>query len=450
MKYCIIYKMAFHISTPNGARMNNLYNVSNPTTCADSLVAKIRTNEPFLSLELTPSLSADTSEFVAKIKAALSQTTRNNQNLDSKNKAKSNTDFSTVANTKSSVDSHIVKKAKSSETNNTATQNALSKNLDSKISTHKTLNEKVDAFVCTDSPLARFKPSSILSSIKLQNALSKPLICTLSMRDRNSIALCGEILAANEFDLRAFLTLTGDPIKLGDCIESKAVFEENSLKLGRIIEDLNSGVALNGKSLSALPRKIYNFVVMNSYANNPASLKTKLKRKLLNSEICAFFTQPIFTQKSAEFLLESLDSAKREIIEGDLDIYRASKNANQSPKQQSMGDFTQYCNKNCSQDVPSQSSHNLAQETIQNTQMIFGFFPCLSFKVALFLRDKLPGVFIPQEWLEKLESASAKGKEYEQEVGLTLSHKVWEDLQALHPKIHFMSSNHIEILREFV
>ena len=47
-----------------------------------------------------------------------------------------------------------------------------------------------DCFVCTDLPLARLKPFFNLSSIKLQNALKKPLICTLSMRDRNSIALC--------------------------------------------------------------------------------------------------------------------------------------------------------------------------------------------------------------------------------------------------------------------
>ena len=73
---------------------------------------------------------------------------------------------------------------------------------------------QADCFVCTDSPLARLKPSSILSSIKLQNALKKPVICTLSMRDRNSIALCGDILGANEFGLRSFLSLSGDGVKM--------------------------------------------------------------------------------------------------------------------------------------------------------------------------------------------------------------------------------------------
>lgn len=358
----------------------------------DSIIYKIRADRAFLSFELTPPLGGDTSEFCAKIKSALST------NLDSKNALLQSAEFQTISATTPQ---------KATPPNTTQT---------------KTLSDIIDAFVCTDSPLARFKPSSILSSIKLQNALDKPLICTLSMRDRNSMALCGEILGANELGLRAFLSLTGDPIKLGDCAESKGVFEENSLKLARIIRDLNSGIALNGKPLATPARQIYNFAVINSYSNNPASLATKIKRKLANAPICAFFTQPIFARQSAEFLLEALESAKREIAQGgDKDSARQEREAN------------------C--------------QTNKDTQIIFGFFPVLSFRVAVFLRDKLPGVYIPQEWLEKLEGASAKGKDYERKVGLELSRRVWEDLHNLcasAPKIHFMSSNHIDLLREFL
>ena len=143
----------------------------------------------------------------------------------------------------------------------------------------------INAFVCTDSPLARFKPSSILSSIKIQNLTQKPLICTLSMRDRNSIALCGDILAANEFDLRAFLCLTGDPIKLGDCAQSKGVFEENSLRLTHIISELNAGRVVSGKALQSPIKPIYSFQVINSYANNLQSLKTKMRKKIAR-KIC--------------------------------------------------------------------------------------------------------------------------------------------------------------------
>ncbi len=304
-----------------------------------------------------------------------------------------------------------------------------------------------DCFVCTDSPLARLKPSSILSSIKLQNALQKPLICTLSMRDRNSIALCGDILGANEFGLRAFLSLSGDGVKNGDCAGAKGVFEESSLKLGRIIDGLNQGIAVNGKALkesvlsgdgvkngdcagakgvfeeSSLKlgriidglnqgiavngkalkesvKQIYNFSVINSYANNTESLKKKMLKKLSNSAVQGLFTQPVFSLEAASFLLEGL---------GEINA--------------SLG---------------------------QNCVMILGFFPVLSYKVALFLRDKLPGVYIPDEWVQKLEKASIKGKEVERKIGLELSRELFADLQTLHNKFHFMSANKPSLLREFV
>ena len=257
-----------------------------------------------------------------------------------------------------------------------------------------------DCFVCTDSPLARLKPSSILSSIKLQNALQKPLICTLSMRDRNSIALCGDILGANEFGLRAFLSLSGDGVKNGDCVGAKGVFEESSLKLGRIIDGLNQGIAANGKTLKDSVETIYNFSVINSYANNTESLKKKMLKKLSNSAVQGLFTQPVFSLESARFLLESMESINKDLG--------------------------------------------------QNCVMILGFFPVLSYKVALFLRDKLPGVYIPDEWVQKLEKASIKGKEVERKVGLELSRELFKDLQALHNKFHFMSANKPSLLREFV
>lgn len=382
----------------------------------DSLVEKIRADRAFLSFELTPPLGGDTSEFCAKIKSVL------NTNLDSRNVLQKKATSQTIS--ASTPPKNALDKAKISKD---ALQKSIPHNTTPpKATPPKTLGDTIDAFVCTDSPLARFKPSSILSSIKLQNALEKPVICTLSMRDRNSMALCGEILGANELGARAFLSLTGDPIKLGDCADSKGVFEENSLKLARIIRDLNSGVALNGKPLASPVRKIYNFAVINSYSNNPASLATKIKRKLANAPICAFFTQPIFARESAEFLLEALESAKREVaLGGDKDSASQERETN--------------CEENC--------------QTNKDTQIIFGFFPVLSYRVAVFLRDKLPGVYIPQEWLERLEGASAKGKDYEREVGLELSRRVWEDLHSLcnsAPKIHFMSSNHIELLRGFL
>ncbi|WP_394951856.1 methylenetetrahydrofolate reductase, partial [uncultured Helicobacter sp.] len=200
---------------------------------------------------------------------------------------------------------------------------------------------------------------------------------------------------ANEFDLRAFLCLTGDPIKLGDCTQSKGVFEENSLKLTHIINELNAGRVVNGKELQSPIKRIYSFQVINAYANNLQSLKTKMRKKISQGRPQALFTQPVYSMEVAEFLLKSLEE--------------------------------------------------LNAEYGTDTTLIFGFFPVVSYKVALFLRDKLPGVFIPQSWIARLESA----KENEYEVGMELSREVLAGLRGLHDKIHFMSANKPELAREF-
>lgn len=258
---------------------------------------------------------------------------------------------------------------------------------------------KIDAFVVTDSPLARFRPSSILTSLKIQNLLQKPVICTLSMRDRNSLALCGDILAVNELGIRMFLTLTGDCLKNGDCKNVKSVFEDNSLKLADIIDNLNRGIAINGKELKEKVDKIYNFAVINSYANNPKSITNKIYTKLKSHNIDALFTQPIYSKESAEMLLQSVDEANKDLK--------------------------------------------------RNASIVLGFFPVLSYKTALFLRDKLPGVYIPTSWVEKLESASLQNKEEEYKVGLELSLDIFNELKRIHNKFHLMSNN-ANIVKSFI
>lgn len=255
----------------------------------------------------------------------------------------------------------------------------------------------INAFVCTDSPLARFKPSSVLSSLKFQNALKKPLICTLSMRDRNSIALCGEILAVNELGIRAFLGVSGDPIKLGDSLESKGVFEDKSSKIAQIITNLNAGFDLNKKPLKSAVEKIYYCAAINAFFQNPKSIESRIFKKLQSGAV-ALFSQPVYCVDSAKILLESIENANVKLG--------------------------------------------------RKAALIFGFFPVSSYKSALFLRDKLPGVFIPESWITKLEKASSKGKEEEYKIGLELSRELLENLKKIHNKFHFMSNNKSAILRE--
>ncbi|PAF50561.1 methylenetetrahydrofolate reductase [Helicobacter sp. 13S00477-4] len=259
--------------------------------------------------------------------------------------------------------------------------------------------KEFDALVCTDSPLAKFRPSAILTSLKLQNNTKKPVICTLNMRDRNTIALQGDILALNELNIRMFLALSGDPIKLGDHPEAKSVFEGNSSLLIKIIQHFNQNKDICGHTIKGKIKSIYPFGVINSYANNFLSLKNKMRKKI-NSGVIALFTQPVYDIKNAQYLLQACEE--------------------------------------------------INQELHTNAKLVFGYFPILKYKTAQFLYSKLPGVFVPQDWLEKLEKATKKSEEEEQKIGFELSKNLFTELKNLHNKIHFMNSNNIALAKKII
>lgn len=256
-----------------------------------------------------------------------------------------------------------------------------------------------DALVCTDAPLAKLKQSSILTSLKLQNILQKPVICTLNMRDRNSIALQGDILGVNDLDVRMFLALSGDPIKLGDHPNAKGVFEGNSNLLLEMIENLNHQKDFNHNPIQTKIQKIYPFSVINAYSNNLVSLKNKMRKKIL-SGAQAFFTQPVFDIENAKTLIGYLDELNAEL---------GTKIA-----------------------------------------LILGYFPVMKYKTAHFLYSRLPGVFIPEIWLEKLEIASKTTPLEEEKVGFELSKTLYDNLRSLHNKIHFMNSNKISLAKKII
>ena len=155
------------------------------------------------------------------------------------------------------------------------------------------LDKKVDGFTTTDNPLAKLKYNSFFAALKLQNSFSKPVIATLSMRDRNKIALQSDLLGANDFNIRAILVLTGDPASMSDQPRTTGVFEGNSNMLLEIVNSFNNGMDYSGKLFKTAPKKIYPFSVINSYAKNMKKLQKRMHKKILN-HTCGIITQPIY------------------------------------------------------------------------------------------------------------------------------------------------------------
>jgi len=80
-------------------------------------------------------------------------------------------------------------------------------------------------------------------------------VLQLTCRDRNRIALQGDLLGGAALGVRNVLCLTGDGVQAGDQPEAKSVFDFDSIALlqtARILRD--EGRFLNGRVLGAAPR----------------------------------------------------------------------------------------------------------------------------------------------------------------------------------------------------
>ena len=260
--------------------------------------------------------------------------------------------------------------------------------------------DKVDGFSTTDNPLAKLKFNSIIAAMLLQQRFKKPVLATMSMRDRNKIALQSDLLGANNIDVRTILALTGDPAKISDQPSAKGVYESDSTMLLDIIKCFNAGIDYAGREFNIKPNPIYPFAVSNAYAKNPKTLLKKFTKKLEHGAV-GIITQPIFDKENAKMLLEIFEEAKQ--------ITNSSKGT-----------------------------------------LIIGIFPITRLKTAQFLASHVPGIHVPKGWIDKLYEANQKGSAEEEKIGLELSKKIYEDIKEIHPKIHLMTANRFKLAKQIL
>lgn len=160
----------------------------------------------------------------------------------------------------------------------------------------KTL-EGVDFLNVTDSALARMKCASLpFASILKARYGIEPLV-NLSCRDRNLIALQGDLLAAWMLGVRSVVALTGDALSIGDFPQGKGVFEVNSIGLLNAIQKLRAGQDYVGNSLKGSP-SFCPGVVLNPNAKNPAAEIKRLQKKADAGAQYAL-SQPVFDPELA-------------------------------------------------------------------------------------------------------------------------------------------------------
>jgi methylenetetrahydrofolate reductase (NADPH) len=210
------------------------------------------------------------------------------------------------------------------------------------------LSSVCDGINAVDASGANCHMSSVAICALLTRAGYEP-VYQVSCRDRNRIAIQGDLLGAAAMGVRNVLCITGDDVSAGDQPQAKRVFDLDSIQLLHMAQIMrDNGVFLSGRKLTVPPPLFL------GAAENPFVPPYDWRPQRLAKKIAA----------GAEFFQ------------------------------------TQYCF-----DVPRlrtfmQQARDLGLH--RKAFILVGVGPLRSVTAAEFLRNKVPGVYLPDEVVERL------------------------------------------------
>jgi methylenetetrahydrofolate reductase (NADPH) len=110
------------------------------------------------------------------------------------------------------------------------------------------LKDKVDGINVTDHQSSVMRFPSLGGCLEIKEHGGEPIL-QMTCRDRNQMALQADLLLAYTRGIRNVLCLTGDAVPVGDHKQAKGVFEFDSVQLLRAIRQMELGKDMGGNDL---------------------------------------------------------------------------------------------------------------------------------------------------------------------------------------------------------
>ena len=165
------------------------------------------------------------------------------------------------------------------------------------------LNHWVDAVNLTESPRALMTIAPVaVARLLLEREVES--IVQMTARDRNRIAIQGELLGAAALGVRNFVFMGGDPPGKGDHPEAKAVFDLTASQMAAAARELNAGRDLSGKPLHGVPRLFYGATVNPNAADLQAEVLNT--RRKIDAGARFLQTQAVYEAGALERFLQEV------------------------------------------------------------------------------------------------------------------------------------------------
>ncbi|MGN1153898.1 MAG: bifunctional homocysteine S-methyltransferase/methylenetetrahydrofolate reductase, partial [Candidatus Gastranaerophilaceae bacterium] len=204
----------------------------------------------------------------------------------------------------------------------------------------------VDAINIPDGPRASARISPMVAAVMIEQKIGIEVILHYCCRDRNLIGMQSDLLGGFAAGIKNYLVVTGDPPKLGNYPEATAVFDVDAVGLTKVIHNLNYGQDIAGNEITP-PTSI-----LIGIGANPCAVNLDKEIQHFYNKIDAgaeyVMTQPVF---DADMLLRFIDKTS-----------------------------------NYKKTIP----------------VVAGIWPLVSLKNALFLKNEVPGVEIPDNIIDRM------------------------------------------------
>jgi methylenetetrahydrofolate reductase (NADPH) len=165
------------------------------------------------------------------------------------------------------------------------------------------LTAVVHAANVTDNQSARVRMAPLGGALALLGEGIDPIM-QLTCRDRNRLALQSDLLAASALGVRQVLALYGDPIKIGDHPDAKDVFDVDTNGLLGLVAALNGGKDSTGNELSG-PTDLWAGAAASPDNPDPAKVEGQVQSfvKKLAAGARFFQTQAVYSaERVAAFM----------------------------------------------------------------------------------------------------------------------------------------------------
>ena len=218
------------------------------------------------------------------------------------------------------------------------------------------LEGRVHAINVTDMQSACLKASSLGLCVHLKQAGLEPIL-QITGRDRSRMAIMGDVLSAASFGINTILALTGDHPVVGDCKDSKPVYDLDSVGILRMLSNMEAaGTDCGGNPLAGgAPQLFKGAAVTPVY--EPRALQINKLRQKVEAGARYIQTQGVFDLAQLEGFLEDVEKANIRI------------------------------------------------------PVMAGIIPLKSAGMARFMNENVPGIAVPEEMLTRLDAAAVEGKE---------------------------------------